>query len=281
MSHIETIINDIDKLKPVSRVMHKIMTAVEDPNSSMADVAEIIKYDPGLTATLLRVCNSSYYGLPGEVDSVHKAIMLLGLQQVVDIVLMGSSSENFKNGQEGYDLEDGNLWKAAVTSALISQELAEKEGLKNSHFIFTAALLKDIGKVILSQYVAKEFEKIKELVSEQEYSFREAEKKVLGIDHAQLGALVAQKWGFNSKMVDIIANHHMPKEAGEASREASIVYLADMICMMMGLGVGSDGLAYRFKEDLIKEMGYAEESFIGTIIRMHDKIIKVDELLDN
>ena len=281
MSYIESIINDIEKLKPVPGVMHKIMAAVEDPNSSMNEISEIIKYDQALTVTLLKICNSSYYRLPSEVDSVHKAIMYLGLQQVVDIVLMGSSSENFKKGQKGYDLEEGKLWKAAVVSALISQELAEMEGLENSHFLFTAALLKDIGKVILSQYVAEEIKKIKTLVWEKDYSFREAERKVLGIDHAQLGALVAKKWGFNSKMVDIIENHHMPKEAKEAPHETSIIYLADMLCMIMGLGVGSDGLAYRFHDEIIKKIGYAEKGFMGIIVKMYDKIKRVDELLNN
>ncbi|MGD9157449.1 MAG: HDOD domain-containing protein [Desulfobacteraceae bacterium] len=279
MSSIETIVNDIDKLKPVPRVMHKIMAAVSDPNSSMNEISEIIKYDQALTATLLKVCNSSYYSLPGEVDSVHKAIMYLGLQQVVDIVLMGSSSDNFKKGQKGYDLEDGNLWKAAVTSALISQELAEKEGIENSHFLFTAALLKDIGKVILSQYVAEEFDKIKTLVSDKGYSFGEAEKKVLGIDHAQLGALVAKNWGFNSKMVDIIKHHHRPREAREAPHEASIIYMADILCMMMGMGIGADGLAYRFHKDVMSELKFTEKDFQEIIIESSEKIKKVDELL--
>lgn len=281
MSYVERIVNDIKILKPVPGIMLKFIAAVEDPGSSISDISEIIKYDHSLTANLLKVCNSAYFGLPEEVDSVHKAIMYMGLEQVVEIALINSFSENFKCMQEGYGLEENVLWKASVVSALIASELAEKKYLKNNHFIFTAALLKDIGKVILSQYVADGFKNIMNLVRQERMSFGEAEKKVLGIDHAELGGLVAEKWGFGSAMINIIRHHHTPDEAGEVSSEASVVHIADMVCMMMGIGIGSDGLAYRFQEGVIREMGYVETDLMDIVTGIHEKIKKVDEMLDD
>jgi putative nucleotidyltransferase with HDIG domain len=279
MNDIKTIIQDIDKLKPIPQMAHKIMAIAEDPKSSMSDVSEIIIYDQALTANILRICNSAYFGLAMEVDSVHQAIVYLGLDQLVDIVLLNSGSDSFKGKHEGYDLNEGELWRYSVSSALIAKELADKKAAQNNHLIFTAALVKDIGKVILSQYVADSMEKIHLLVSEENLSFREAEKEVIGIDHAELGGLVAEKWQFSPKMIEIIRNHHFSTEPQVAGFETSIVYLADNLCMMMGIGVGSDGLAYRFRGDVARELGFSEKDFQEVMAGFGETFHHVEELL--
>ena len=152
MSDIEPIIKEIDKLRPVPKVANKVMSIARDPQSSMSQLSEVITYDQALTANLLRMCNSAYFGLPSKIDSVHQAIVYLGMDQLIDLVLMSSGVENLKGKQEGYDLDEGELWRYSVSSALLARELAEKKGSENNHLIFTAALLKDIGKVVLNQY---------------------------------------------------------------------------------------------------------------------------------
>jgi len=138
-----------------------------------------------VTANLLKVSNSAYFGMSGKIDSVHKAIVSLGMSKVVDLVLIAASSNNLKGAQEGYDLNEGELWKNSVSSALLARELAEKKNAKEINLIFTSALLKDIGKVILNQYVNDSYKKISSLVSEQGFNFEKAEKEVIG-DQRQL-----------------------------------------------------------------------------------------------
>ena len=130
MKDIETILKQIDQLKPVSHVANKIMSIAEDPKSSMSDLSEVITYDQALTANLLRICNSAYFGLPREIESVHQAIVYLGVDQVVDLVLLSGGSDHLKTKQDGYDLNAGELWKFSVSSALLSRDLAEMKGLK-------------------------------------------------------------------------------------------------------------------------------------------------------
>ncbi|MBW2644281.1 MAG: HDOD domain-containing protein [Deltaproteobacteria bacterium] len=230
MNDIESIIKKIDGLKPIPQVASKVMSIAEDPESSMSDLSEVIIYDTAVTANLLKVANSAYFGLSEKVDSVHQAIVLMGMDQVSNLVLLSAGSENLKDAQEGYDLETGELWKYSVSSALIARELAEEKGAKETHLIFTAALIKDIGKTILNQYVKDSFDNINALVTEQNYTFREAEKEVIGIDHAELGGMVAENWNFSPMMVEIIRNHHLPQESSISEFESSIVYMADTIC---------------------------------------------------
>ena len=279
MKDIQKILQGIDRLHPIPHVAEQVMLLARDPESSMSRIAEIITYDQILTANLLKTCNSSYFSVPKKVDSVQQAIVFVGIDQVVDLVWMSGGAANFRKKQDGYDLEEGDLWKYSVSSALISRELAEKRKMDNAHLVFTAALLKDIGKVVLSQYVADSFEKINLLVTQYGYSFMEAEKAVIGIDHAELGGMVAEKWGYSPKMVEIIRSHHLTDESTEFDLETSIVYLADTLCMMIGVGVGSDGLAYRFRKDVIDKLGFSDRDFQEVMAGFGEKLRKVEELI--
>ncbi len=277
---IGTIVASIDTLRPIPQVANKVISVVKDPQSSMGMLSEIIQYDQVLTANLLKAANSAYFGLSKKVESLHQAIVYLGMDKVADLVLLGAGSANYSQPQEGYGLESGELWRYSVSSALMARDLAEKKNMEDAHAVFTAALLKDIGKVVLSQYVAESFEKIKFLVSEHGFSFREAEKAGLGIDHAELGAMIAGKWRFSEKMIDIIRNHHMPMEA-LYKEDAAVVYLADILCMSMGIGVGSDGLAYRFHKDVMEYLGLTDRNYQEVMAGFGDKISQVDELIQS
>jgi len=139
--------------------------------------------------------------------------------------------------------------------------------------------LKDIGKVVLQQFVAESFRDINELVAHQGYSFREAEKEILGIDHAELGGLVAKQWNFSSAMVEIIENHHLSRDVDVPGRDTAIVYLADLICMMMGIGVGSDGLAYRFHKKVVDDLGFSTKDLGEVIAGFGAKYEEVEALV--
>jgi len=279
MSAIQELIKEIKNLRPIAQIANQIMSIVENPNASLSDVADIIVYDPMTTANILRTCNSAYFGLSRKVESVRDAVALIGLEQIVDLVLLKSGAENLKKEQKGYGLDEGDLWRYSVASALIARDLSEKKQLASSHMVFTAALLKDIGKVILNRFVDDSFPKIQELVQEQGYSFREAEKKVIGVDHSELGGLVASNWKFSQKMVYIIQNHHISDKQAMEDIETCIVYLSDIICMMMGIGGGADGLAYRFHDEVVSKLGFSEKDIQGTIANFGENMAKVEDLI--
>jgi putative nucleotidyltransferase with HDIG domain len=279
MSHIKSIIKKIDRLKPIPQVASKVMSITKNPESSMSDLSDVIVYDTAVTANLLKVVNSAYFSLPEKIDSVHQAIVYMGMGQVVDLVLLSASAKNIKTAHKGYDLESGDLWKYSVSSALIAREIAEKKGAKEINLIFTAALLKDIGKTILSQYVNDSFDKINALVTEQNFTFREAEKQVIGIDHAELGGMVAENWKFSPKMVEIIRNHHRPQDSSISKFESSIVYMADILCMMMGIGGGSDGLAYRFHMEVVERLEFTERDIQEIIAGFGEKLQEVEAMV--
>lgn len=279
MKEIEKIIKEIDRLKPVSYIRDKIMEIISNPDSSLAELVGIVKYDQSMTANLLRICNSAYFGLAKKITSVKQAVAYLGIDKVASLAMMGNSADNFREAQAGYDLTEGELWRYSVSSALMAQDLAEKRHLNNVSLIFTSALLKDIGKVILNTYVKDSFEAINKAVQDNGLTFLDAEKEVIGIDHAELGARVAEQWNFSPAMVNIIRNHHHPDKALPGDLSIPIVYMADCICMMMGMGVGSDGLAYRHYQDIVDRLHFSDIDIQKTIAGFSGKLENIEELV--
>lgn len=280
MKKIEKIIEEVDRLRPVSHINDKILEITSNPNSSLSQLVDVIKYDQGITANLLRICNSSYFGLKKKMISIKQAVAYLGIEKVASLIMMGNSADSFKKAQSGYDLNEGELWRYSVSSALIAQDLAEKRHLKNVYLIFTSALLKDIGKTILNTYVKDSFEDIIKMVQDKGLTFIEAEKEVIGIDHAELGAMASERWNFSPDMVEIIRNHHAPDKAPANDLSIPIVYLADSICMMIGIGVGSDGLAYKYHEDVVNRLNFTDIDFQKTIAGFWEKLRGVEELIN-
>ncbi len=280
MTGLNDIVERIDLLAPIPAIASQIITKSEDPDSSLSEIADLIVNDPALTANLLKICNSAYFGLPRKVESVKDAVAWVGLDQIVELVLTNSVSDNFKKGLEGYGLGEGELWRHAVTSAHVAKSLAHRFGVsQNKHLIYTAALLKDIGKLILGRFVAFSAEKINILVHSQGYSFNDAEKNVIGMNHEELGAMVGEKWSFSEKQIYIIRHHHLTDESARQDLETTLIYLADIICMMMGICTGTDGLSYRFYSDVLERINVSEKDLQGIIAETSENQEKIDYLL--
>ncbi|MCB2147135.1 MAG: HDOD domain-containing protein [Deltaproteobacteria bacterium] len=231
------------------------MALLDDPDCGMSDLSEIIRHDPALTTNVLKLANSAYFGLPGKIYDAKQAVVYLGMTQVVDLVLLVSCSETFHGSHDGYGLSTGELWKSAVSGAILANDLAEIKGLKHTSLLFTGALLRDIGKVIMDQFVNSAFEPILDRVKSQEMAFTVAERQVLGLDHSQVGAMVAKNWNFPVPLQCILRYYHRPLEAAGCFLEASIVHMADVLCRKMKIGLGVDDPFYTEDDRVARSLG--------------------------
>ena len=281
MTDLKDIVEQIDQLEPVPPIATQILALTEDPDSSLKEISDLIRNDMALTANLLKICNSAFFSLPRQVESVRDAIALLGLDQIVELVLFNGLSASFRKEMVGYGLGERELWRHAVTSAHVAGMLAERFGTpQNKHLIYTAALVKDIGKLILGRFVAFSYEQINILVQSQGQSFNDAEREIIGMNHEELGALVGKKWHFSDRMIYIIGHHHLSNELARRDLETALVYLSDIICMMMGVCTGADGLSYRFYGDVLNQLSLSENDLHGIIAEAGQNRRKVEILLD-
>ncbi len=232
----------------------KVLSLTDDPKSSAIDIENLLRYDPGLTANILKVTNSAYFGVANEVGSLKRAIVLLGMQRVVQIVIASCVTALMDKNIGGYDLPSGELWRHSIAVSVAAEGLVKELNLPKAEEIFTAALLHDVGKLILGDFVKDDIEKIEEYTSE-DMAFQNAERKVLGTDHAEVGAFILNHWSFPKEIVDAVRWHHDPDAAEISSPLIDIVHIADVLCLMIGIGVGREGLNYEPSPSVVKKLG--------------------------
>jgi HD-like signal output (HDOD) protein len=280
MPTVESIIEATDHLKPISDVAGKVLALLDDPDCGVSDLSDIIRHEPALTANLLKLANSAYFGLPGKIIDAKQAIVYLGMSQVVDLVLLVSCSNSFSGSHEGYGLKAGELWKSAVSGAIIANDLAQLKGLKQGSLIFTGALLRDIGKVVLDQFINPAISKIMDRVTDQSITFAEAERQVLGFDHVQVGAMVAKNWNFPDALQCVIRYYHIPLEAKGCFLEASVVHLADALCRKLEIGPGVDDRSYPEDERVVRSLGLDASRIQGVIDNFGIKMERINALFN-
>lgn len=279
MNIVKTILQSVTKLPPFPLVVQRAVQLIHDPNSSAQDIVDVIQYDQSITVSVLKLCNSAYFGLPRAVHSLREALVLIGFNQLLEIVLSQQSASLFHKSCQGYDLKQGELWRHSVACALMPQIISKRLGREATPTHFTAALLHDIGKMILSEFVKDYFGEIKQLVSGKHLSFAEAEKEVLGIDHAELGGRILEQWGFPGIIVSAVRYHHTPLATLEDREIIQLVCLCDLIAMMTGLGGGADGLSYHSYDGLVRQFQLKEEDIQRFMIQLNDRFKLMTDML--
>ncbi|QBD86052.1 HDOD domain-containing protein, partial [Clostridium tetani] len=257
--NLQTLIDGIQDMPLIPDRINKILKLVEDPDSTVADVELEILKDQSLTTKILRLANSTYYGYARKISTVSGATVLLGFQAIKSIVIASAVSEFLiAELPGGYRMEKYDLWNQSQTCAIISRHIAKEIKYKNPEQAYIAGLLRDIGKTILNYYVAKEYETILNKVENEGLSFLHAEETILGFNHGDVGGKIAKKWNLPKELVESIQYHHNPEICESNTKLISIVHLADTMTMMMGVGLGVDGLAYNFSESALKTLNLTQ-----------------------
>ncbi|HYA14969.1 MAG TPA: HDOD domain-containing protein [Syntrophales bacterium] len=275
----DEIIRSIKNIPAFPAVALKVMALIDDPDYAITDIVDVVKYDQAITANILRICNSAYFGLKYKVVTIGDAVMRLGQQNVIRAVEAAGVSKFYEKAK-GYGLEANKLWEHSVGVALMSQILSKRIFNSEDAKLYTTALLHDIGKVVMGEFVDESFMKIYDIVSHEGISFLEAEGKVIGIDHAELGGKIASQWNFPADMREAIVYHHRPDLMTDGdNNNAWLIYLADQACIMMGIGLGNDGLAYKGLSEAIVRFKLRQKDFEECIMMMLGDLERAKELL--
>ncbi len=239
MSLARKISRRINDLPPLPGVVTKVMELTANPDDfDMNTLVKTVSMDPGITARVLKVCNSTYFGLRHKVASLEQALPHLGVNNLLEVVMGTGLSPFFKGSQQGYRLARGQLWRHSMATALIAKGLAHKFCFEEINVLHTSALLHDVGKLILTEFVADRFKLIEALVMVEGWPLSQAEKKVLKMDHAELGSVAAKKWKLPDSVRAAIANHHNPAKSKPPRTLVNIVSLANHLAVMAGAGGG-------------------------------------------
>ncbi len=257
---LEQISADIDQMPSVPDVIMRLSRMLEDPNVTAEELGNVIQLDTKLTAQLLKISNSAYYGLNRKIMSMKEAVAILGMKALKSLIYAILSSKMLMADLQGYGQLDGALWLNALTGATYAKHLAKYYSYPEPDTAFTASILRDLGKIVLNNHVQVGFEAIEAEAMEKRIGFQQAEEAILGFSHMQLGEHIAIKWKFPERLVNTIRYHHTPSDAPKDMSKndkllLAIVHLSDGLSMMMGAGVGSDGLMYPMDITYLNECG--------------------------
>ena len=266
------IISKLKDIKSFPQFVIETMKKLNDPESNAADVAKSLSRDEGLVLRILKLANSAAYGMSRNISNISEAIALLGYKSVSNIILAATVYSAMDKGLSGYALDRGELWRHSLMVAYTLRHLAKLTGKVGTEDAYVGGLLHDIGKVILNDYVRFGYGIIVKMVEEKHIPFTEAESQVLGFDHAMIGEILVERWEMPEGYRIAVAYHHKPNELPEDKLQyqplLDVVTLANTICLMLGIGLGADGLqAYMFPEP-IERLGIT--NFDGLFSEMVD-----------
>ena len=219
----------VDNLPTISQVLAELMSRLGTLNHNASDLADIIVRDPSLAARFLRLANSAYYGLPCQVRDVTHALVLLGEQEVYKMVATVSVFSSLASGGSQMTHRREQFWMHSVSCAVLANLLDKVLNLNNEGAAYTAGLLHDIGKVVLDQVFPREYAACLQLAESRGCSAWEVEEELLGADHCEVGAWLAERWNLPPEICETIRSHHRFNEALIHRELVGVVAFADVL----------------------------------------------------
>src|SRR5215213_6597254 len=236
----------VTTIATLPEVTSQIIQTVEDPKSTASQLHKIVSHDPALVTRILKVVNSAFYGLPGQIGSIERAIVLLGLNAVKNLAVAASLGQMFRGGQlcEGFAPKD--LWTHCIAVGVAARDLARQMKLPVADEAFLAGMIHDMGILIAMQVHPEQVRQVCETAKKGERSFVDLEREVMGMDHQQLGMAMAEQWKFPRSCQLVAGYHHRPTALADQNRLlVTLVYAADTICCQSKHGFNLTGLGQK------------------------------------
>ncbi len=282
MSILEQITQRIKEQPLPSMVAFEILKTIEDENHSLKDIVKMVENDASLTSEVLKMANSAAYYRGQPVTTVNRAVLLMGEMMVVGVAICASTSIIYQRPLDGYESPEGELWDHSLRSAIACRELAKfTKGKVNPGLAFTAGLLHDIGKSVISEFLVGSTKEMTELCTSKEAAdYIEAERRAVGTDHCEVGYTLAQRWGLPELLCLALRDHHHPsKTENQYKYLVYTVHLGDIISMLGGAGTGSDSLAYTVDNEYEKYLNIQKDELSLILLKVEEDFAELKETL--
>jgi putative nucleotidyltransferase with HDIG domain len=248
--NLSRIIDKIRDLPTLPILLLKVLDLINDPKTTANDLGRVISKDQVQTARLLKLVNSAFYDFPQQISSVPKAVAIVGLNAVRNLVLCTTVFHMFSDSGGAMQFERREFWKHSLGTAVGAKIIGKYAGSKCVEDLFTAGLLHDIGKVVEDRYLHEEFLTVLDMVHKYGMNMAQAEGEVIGCTHSQIGKLLAQKWKFPLNLQQGIAFHHHPEDAPKGHEQiTAAVHLADILAHAMEIGWSANNKVPSLKKE--------------------------------
>ncbi len=274
-------LNKCGDISTLPEVTSKIIELVDDPQSTARDMHEIIKTDPALSARILKVVNSAFYGLPGQIASVDRAIVLLGLSAVKNVAIAASISRMFKSQDVGGGFTAKDIWRHSVGVGVAGRSLARAVGFVGAtDEVFLAGLIHDLGIMIERQAMPEKLTEVVERCISAGGSFLDLENEIIGADHQAFGDGLATKWKFPRALRAVVGLHHDPERlAPELRAFGRIIQFADIWCCQERVGFHLTAGHESLTDEHFEGIGLDPEALAEMTEDLHEQIVNAESTL--
>ncbi len=265
----------IVQLPALPSVAMKVVEMVDNPRTSTSTLGKIISMDQALTAKVLKIANSPFYGFPKKISTIDFAIIVLGYDALKEIVISTSLISSLEEKSNGY-FDSKTFWDHAIVSGILARRLARDLGYRISGEVFVGGLLHDMGVSVLNRYFKNEYQRIVGIVRETDLTFLEAEESVLGVTHAEVGGWLAERWNLPDHLVEAVSFHHAPAKAVRNPELVSLVHCGDVFaCRISGTAVEFDK-GVDFDHDALTRLQLSDSGRVAEYITAYTSLIQSD-----
>jgi HD-like signal output (HDOD) protein len=240
MTLLDKINHNIRKLPTLPTIFSAISDAMNDPRVTNDEIAKIISSDQASSFKVLQVANSAFYGFRNRIDTISQAIMVLGFNEVRNIVLALSVINMFKKEKEIVNFNPVDFWAHSIGVGIITRMIGKECGLTNLENYFVSGILHDIGKLFFYIFAGKEYSETLKIVDEKNCSVSEAEHEVFGFDHASIGSSVAERWHLSPNVIYAIKYHQSGPNSEKYNKLIASVHVANIFARVLELGNSGD-----------------------------------------
>lgn len=259
-------------VRPIPQIVLKIIRMIQDDQCSMEDLAKEVRQEQVITAKVIRLCNTPFFKQRFKVDSIKKALLVLGEKRLLQLAISASMEDFFPKETGGYSFCKGGLFNHAVGTAMICEKLADMTGFVSDDIAYTAGLLHDIGKVVLDQYMGLVYPFFYRRIQNEDQNLIDVENDVFGVTHTEIGGLLADQWLIPEEIVEVIKFHHDPEQATLNPELTHIVYFADLILSRFMVSNEMDRLNTDYFSERLNKIGLTPEQFPAIIEKLSEEI---------
>ena len=242
-------------------LLPRLIGVLENEDASIDELQEVIQIDPALASSTLRLANSAYFAAGSStVENLGEALMRLGQKEVYRLAALSLASRWMTQKVEGYRWEAGDFCRLSLVTAVAAEYLAEETGRVDSKTAYTAGLVHEIGKLAVAHACAEQFPAVRAEQSSSGCTWLQAEKKILGFNHAEVGAELLRRWKFPPSLV-AVGVHNPPRAEDPADALPLLVHVhaAKFLAVTIGAGVAEDGFLFELNSTLLVEWGFTPE----------------------
>jgi putative nucleotidyltransferase with HDIG domain len=265
----------INSVRAVPQIILKIIRMIQDKNYCMNSIAREVRKDQVISAKVLRMCNSAYFSRMVNIDSIDRALALLGEKQILRSIVSASFMDLFSSKNTGYSLCQGGLFYHAIGTAMISERLAGLTGIIAPDLAYTAGLLHDIGKIALDQCMSEFYPFFYRRTQIDGDELIVVERDLFGVTHEDAGGELAQRWSLPESITEVIKHHHCPEDASSNGELVNLVYLADLIMSRFFVGQDLERMDTENLSTCLERLGFKKGQLAGLIDNMPPQIFNL------